>query len=110
VPHPLEEHQVSQLHERLAALRLLISRSSTPQDIPDELRLSCFASRLLSLPLDERPTIATTALFTLFGDILALIPPPSLVDAICTTIDAAFRQPEQKSLFTVVVSERINSV
>jgi hypothetical protein len=45
-----------------------------------------------------------------FTSILALIPPPSLVDAICTTIDTVLRQSAETNWRgTVVVPEQINT-
>jgi hypothetical protein len=81
----------SQLATLFAALRPLISLPSTPPGLANDVLLSLFASRVLSLPLEERPTLATPELFSLFCAILTQIPPSLLIDAICTTIDVALR-------------------
>jgi hypothetical protein len=73
----------------------MVSPPSTPANLPDDIRIYCFVSRLHSLPLSARPASARPALFRLFTDILSLIPPPPLVDAICTAIDAALHQDTQ---------------
>jgi hypothetical protein len=54
--------------------------------------------------------VATPVVFRLFSDILTLIPRPPLVDAICTTIDTALRQPaETNSRDRILVPECINT-
>jgi hypothetical protein len=95
----------------LADLRALITRSSAPSALPDEILLACFSSRLLSLPLEARPTVATPDVFRLFTDILTLIPPPPLVDAICLAIDATLRRPPQTDRWDreVIAPEEINA-
>jgi hypothetical protein len=71
----------------------MILQPSTPPDLPSDLHLACFASRLLHLSLEERAKAAPPELFSLFTDILTLIPSPPLVDAICLAIDTTLRQP-----------------
>jgi hypothetical protein len=74
-----------------------------------EVTLSCLASHLLSLPLEDRPSSAPPTLFRLFTDLFSHTPPPPLVDAICLTIDASLRQPaETDESGMVVVAEQIN--
>jgi hypothetical protein len=74
------------------------------------MRLYCFASLLRSVPLADRPSLAPSDAFRLFTDILSLVPPPPLVDAVCLTIDAALRQPpETDEYWGVIIRERINT-
>jgi hypothetical protein len=77
----------------LATLRRMISRRSTPADLPDDINIYCFVSRLHSLYLTARPATAPPDVFRLFTSIHSLIPPPPLIDAICTAIDTVLRQP-----------------
>jgi hypothetical protein len=94
----------------LAALRPMIAQTTTPSDLSDEVCLACFGSRLLNLPLEKRETLATPEHFRLFGDILALTPPPPLVDAVCTAIDTALRQQARRNASGAIIwSERINT-
>jgi hypothetical protein len=88
----------------------MLIRHSAPPDLPDEIRICCFASRLLSLPLTHRPSLATPEAFRLFTDILTKIPPPPLVDAICLSIDASLRQPNRyDSRANIYHHEQINA-
>jgi hypothetical protein len=57
-------------------MRTLITRQYISPDTPSDLSIYCFASRLLSLPLDARTVAATPDLFRLFTEILMIIPPP----------------------------------
>jgi hypothetical protein len=101
---------IVQLHALLADLRPLITRPSTPPDLPTDMRLSCFASRLHSLPPADRPSLAPPDVFRLFTNILSLVPPPPLVDAICSTMDAVLRQPPETNKYGgVIVAEQVNT-
>jgi hypothetical protein len=88
-PKPVES---SQLQERLAALRVLLTKPSTPPNLPDTTLLTYFASYLLSVSLNKRAKAAPPKMFSIFTDILTLMPDPPLVDGICLTIDTALRQ------------------
>jgi hypothetical protein len=90
-PRPADT--IARLQQLLAELRTTIALPSIPPNLPDEIHLACFASRLFQLPVEARASFATPAAFRLFAEILALIPPPPLVDAICTAIDVALRRP-----------------
>jgi hypothetical protein len=95
---------------RIGELRTLVANSTTPPDVPTEVQLYCFASQLRSLQLETRPTLATPDVFRLVTDILALVPAPALVDAICTTVDAALRQQERlNSTGGIIVPEQVNT-
>jgi hypothetical protein len=84
-----------QLETLVADLWTRIIHPSDPPGTSDEVRIYCFASRLSSLPLGHRRSVAPPDLFRFFSEILGLIPRPPLIDAICTTIDAALREPAQ---------------
>jgi hypothetical protein len=71
----------------------MIVTAATPAGLRDEALLAWFASKLRALPLKLRCTVATPTMFRLLSSILAMTPPPQLVDAICTAMDAALRQP-----------------
>jgi hypothetical protein len=75
----------------------MITPPSFPPDLPDLILLACFASRLLAISLEERAKAAPPETFSVFTDILTLIPPPPLVDSICLAIDTTLRQPAADS-------------
>jgi hypothetical protein len=79
------------LDSLLVQLRSLITTAATPQHLPDNVLLAWFASKLWSVPLELRPTVATPEHFRLFTEILASSPPPLLVDAICSAMECALR-------------------
>jgi hypothetical protein len=74
----------------------MITPPSSPPTLPDTILLAWFTSRLVSLSLEERAKAAPPELFRLITDILTLIPPPPLVDAICLAIDTTLRQPAER--------------
>jgi hypothetical protein len=99
-----------QLQSVLIALRTLITPPSAAQDLSDEILLACFSSRLLSVPLEHRPAIATHTLFRIFADLLTMTPPAPIVDGICCAIAAAVCQPaETNEGGRVITPERINT-
>jgi hypothetical protein len=91
-------------------LRSVLTASPTLLELPDHMLVSWFASKLRSLPLCARCTLAGPDLFRLFIDILAQIPPPPLVDAICLAMDVTLRHSEK--IYTdrgLIVAENVNS-
>jgi hypothetical protein len=82
----------------LAELRSVITTAATPRDLPDDVLLAWFSSKLSSIRLELRSAVAPPALFRLFTEILATIPPPVLVDAICLAMESTlYQQPYQVS-------------
>jgi hypothetical protein len=75
----------------------LITTAATPPDLPAEELLGWFASKLWSIPLHLRHTVATPEIFRLFTEIFDLTPPPLLVDAVCSAMESALRPARENS-------------